>query len=312
MYRQILAEMASKTWAVDHRWLASIAGKLEAGHTVAVHSRRPSVSQSVAVIPIHGPITQRGFMGGMFGGTSTQDLLSAFHRAVGSDRVKSIVFDIDSPGGTVDGVEEAADAIFGSRGSKPIVAVANSQAASAAYWIGSQADKFVAAPGAEAGSIGVFRMHQDISASMANEGVKVTFIRTPKFKVEANPFEPLSEEAAAHHQEQVDATYDAFNSAVARGRGLSAKDARTNFGEGRSFDARQAQKMGMVDSVATMSQTLRSFGVGSGIGLSQADADLTAILCEDYGLAAPEARSSRKSKDVLRRKIRLTERRVGL
>ena len=86
--------------------------------------------------------------------------------------ISAIVLDVDSPGGSVFGVEELATEIRAARGTKPVVAVANSMAASAAYWIASQADELVITPGGMVGSIGVLTAHEDISKAQEMAGIK--------------------------------------------------------------------------------------------------------------------------------------------
>ena len=226
-------------------------------------SRLPMSRGNVAIIPLHGMITQRGSVFDLeSGGTSTHGFEAAFQRAVNSDRIGAIVIDVDSPGGTSAGVEQAADRVFAARGTKPIVAVANSQAASAAYWIPSAADTFIAAPGSDVGSIGVFRMHWDYSSALESDGISVEFFAEPARKVEGNPFEPLTDEARTHQLEQVHETYAAFSSAVARHRGVSVSEAREKLGKGRTFHAQSAKQIGLIDRVASMSQVLAELGVG--------------------------------------------------
>jgi len=299
-------EVRGQTWAIQSDWLhATLAGDWK---THVGTKPRPKTSGSVAIIPIHGPIAQRGsIFSEMFGGTSTEAFEAAFSRAVNSSRVSSIVLDVDSPGGTTSGVESAADRVFKSRGSKPIVAISNSENASAAYWISSQADSVVAAPGSNTGSIGAFRMHKDVSGALESDGVKMTLISKPQFKTEGNPFEPLSAEARSHHQEQVDESFDLFNRDVARGRGISTKQARSDFGEGRSFHPRQAKEMGLVDRVATLPDVLSSLGVGKGATVSQAEsADITAELCAAWDLGVVVETPAR-SVDLARRRLDLLD-----
>ena len=88
---------------------------------------------------------------------------------------------------SVYGVAELADQIQSARASKPVVAIANSLAASAAYWIGCAAGEFYVTPGGEVGSIGVWQAHFDYSQAIASEGVKPTLISAGKYKVEGNP-----------------------------------------------------------------------------------------------------------------------------
>jgi signal peptide peptidase SppA len=154
------------------------------------------------------------------------------------------------------GVEELAAEIYQARGQKPVVAVANSLAASASYWIAASADELVVTPSGEVGSIGVFAMHEDMSGLMEQMGVRVSLISAGKHKTETNPFEPLTDEARAALQEQVDGYYEMFVRAVARGRGVGVADVRGGFGEGRLVGAKEAVRLGMADRVETMEQTI--------------------------------------------------------
>lgn len=190
------------------------------------------------------------------GGTSVEGFRQRFNAALNDTNVSAIVFDVDSPGGNVDGVPELAAHIRASRGAKPIVAVANTLAASAAYWIASAADEVVVAPSGEVGSIGVFAAHTDLSEQMAMEGEKVTLIHAGKYKIEGNPFEPLSEEAHAHIQGTVDQVYAEFLDAVAAGRGVTSSTVRETYGEGRVVRASDAVQRGMVDRIETLDETI--------------------------------------------------------
>src|SRR3990167_1091149 len=105
-----------------------------------------SGSGAIGVLPIYGTISNRGEGGLMellFGGADTQSLSAAFRQLVRDPQVSAIVLDIDSPGGTVFGVQELSDEIFKARETKKIIAVASGMAASAAYWIGSAAGELV-------------------------------------------------------------------------------------------------------------------------------------------------------------------------
>jgi signal peptide peptidase SppA len=221
----------------------------------------------VAVLPIYGTITQRGgggFMDFLMGsGTSTDKFAALFSQVMADESVKAVVLDVDSPGGSVFGVPELADMIFKARGGKPIIAVANTLAASAAYWLATQADQIVVSPSAEVGSIGVYALHEDISKMAEDMGVKVTLIGAGRYKTEGNEFEPLGEEAQAAIQARVDDYYGMFVKAVARGRGVSESAVRGGFGEGRVVGAVEAVKLNMADRVATLGQTLQRFA-GSG------------------------------------------------
>jgi len=213
----------------------------------------------IAVIPIYGVITQRGNMVDDVSGpgmVSTQIVTQMLRQAVADDAVSQILLDIDSPGGSVYGVSELSDAILSARAQKPVVAIANSLAASAAYWVGSQASEFYVTSGGEVGSIGVWQAHQDYSKAMDEAGVKTTLISAGKFKVEGNPYAPLDEEAHGFMQSRVDDYYASFTKAVAKGRGVPITQVRDGMGQGRGLGADAALGPHMVDGIASFDQVL--------------------------------------------------------
>lgn len=226
---------------------------------------KPRRNGAVAVVPVFGIIHQRmNMMSQMSGGTSTEQLTAQIREAVNNADVGTVVLDIDSPGGGVNGIQELATEMLQMRERKPIIAVVNSLAASAAYWIAASASEVVITPSGDVGSIGVFAAHEDISQRMENEGVKVTLISAGKFKTEGNPFEPLSDEALEALQGRVDEAFGTFVASVAKGRGVSVSDVRTGFGQGRVVGAKDALREGMVDRIATFDQTMERLGVPVG------------------------------------------------
>lgn len=208
------------------------------------------------VIGLYGLLTPRG---SLFG-TSTQAFAEQVRRAADDDRVGAIVLDVDSPGGFVYGTEEAAAAVFEARNKKPVVAVANSMAASAAYWIASQASALYGAPGSDVGSIGVYSVHMDYSRALDAEGVTVELISAGERKVEGNPYRPLTDEGRANMQIEVNESYREFLQAVARGRGEQVQTvAGGSWGQGASVNAKRAAGVGMIDGVMTMREVLGMF-----------------------------------------------------
>lgn len=230
------------------------------GPKAAANGQSGASPTTIAVIPIQGIIDQKAArvddISGP-GGTSTERTAKMLRSALADQTVKAIILDIDSPGGTVYGVDELATEIFKSRGTKPIVSMVNSLAASAAYWLASSADEIVITPSGEAGSIGVYSQHTDVSKFLEAAGHKVTLVSAGEFKVEGNPFEPLTDEARAYVQTRVDDYYKSFTQAVARGRGVPVAKVRGDFGKGRVLGADDALKVGMVDRIATFDQTVQ-------------------------------------------------------
>ncbi len=222
---------------------------------------------SVALIPVQGVISQKINMVDNLsgpGGTSTEMLTQQVRDAIDDPQVSTILLDIDSPGGSVFGVQELGDVLMAAREKKRVVASINSMAGSAAYWIASCANEIVVTPSGMVGSIGVFMMHNDVSKAAEMEGVKTTFIQAGKYKTEGNAYEPLSAEARAAVQEQVNAYYDMFIKAVARGRGVAQTAVRGGFGEGRMVMADDAVKQGMADRIGTLDATLGRLLVKNG------------------------------------------------
>lgn len=239
---------------------------------------------SIAVIHVMGVIMQRVDDMDLSGpgGTSTERLGRVFDQALSDPSVGTIILNIDSPGGSVYGVEELATKIrAASGGSKPIIAQVNSLAASAAYWIASSADEIVITPSGEVGSIGVYCLHEDISQMLEMKGIKAQFISAGAHKVEGNALEPLSQEAREHMQSRIDDYYAAFTKSVAKGRNVGIDVVRgEQFGEGRCFGAAQAVKRGMANSVATLEQTLNRFGAKGGAKGARAELVHTSVVAE--------------------------------
>lgn len=223
-------------------------------------------SGGVAVIPVYGVIEYRSdWMIEWFGGCSVESIGEAIQSALADPTVTAILLDIDSPGGTVAGITELATWIRSVRGStKPIVASANTLAASAAYWIASQADECVVTPSGMVGSIGVYAMHQEYSRMLDEAGIGTTLISAGPHKTEGNAYEPLSDDAKADIQARVDVSYGQFLGDVAAGRRVAVSDVEANFGGGRVLTAKAAQSAGMVDRVETLSQTIQRLGSAGG------------------------------------------------
>ena len=130
-------------------------------------------------------------------------------------------------------------------------------------YLASQADEIVVTPGGEAGSIGVYAVHEDVSKALENAGVKPTLIRADKgvYKAETNNLAPLSADATDYIKGRVNLAEDAFIKAVAAGRKVPQSTVMDNFGKGRMFGAQELVKRGMADRVGTMNETLQRFGV---------------------------------------------------
>lgn len=234
----------------------------EPWETISAKSRpAPTTVGSIAVLPLMGVIAKRmDMMTRISGGTSIETFTQDFRDAVNNPSVKAIVLNIDSPGGSVFGVQELAAEIMDARAKKHIVAISNDMAASAAYWIAIAADEVVVTPSGIVGSIGVYNIHEDWSRAYEEAGVTNTIIQAGKFKTEGNFLQPLSEDAKLEMQRMVDFYYDAFIGAVAKGRGVSAGTVKKDFGQGRVLNSDDAKAAGMVDRVDTLDGVISRLG----------------------------------------------------
>lgn len=222
-----------------------------------LEAETPDPADAVAVIPLHGAIVPHATMfSDVSGAASVDDFTSAFRAAISDESKQSVLIDINSPGGAVELIPELAAEILAARGSKPIVAMVNAFAASAAYWIASCCDEIVVTPSGQVGSIGVYAAHEDLSAAEEKLGIKTTLVSAGKYKTEGNPFEPLTDEAEADMQAKVDAYYQMFVQAVAAGRDVKASDVIDGFGQGRMVLAADAVKANMADKIGTYDDTL--------------------------------------------------------
>lgn len=242
--------LADPVAALDHAHVARFVAAPAAAEPGASRAGR------IAILPMQGVLMPRS-RSGWFGTIRGMDALRADLRTLAADPdVTAIVLDIDSPGGTVAGTVETAAEVRAAAAQKKVVAVANTLAASAAYWIASQASEFVAVPSADVGSIGVMSMHVDESDFLRQMGMKVTIVRSARFKADVNPWEPLSDEGKAWMQQRVDEAHQWFIRDVAAGRGVTPAKVREAFGEGRVVSAKAAKDAGMVDRVATFDQVI--------------------------------------------------------
>lgn len=265
MYDQIINAFNNQVWAImpdKMEMIMQMLGPRLAGGSIpefeAVHQRQQRKAEGkVVVLPMVGTMTQRANMMTEHSGMLSTDTFGKMIDQLANDpSVKSIVLDIDSPGGSMFGIEELTQKIRAAAGKKRVVAVANSLMASAAYYTGSAATKVFAAPGSLVGSIGVIMTHIDNSEALAAEGVKYTFVTAGKYKAIGNGTEPLGEDAMAYMQGLVDDGYNQFLSAVATNRGVSKSTVKSDYGQGKVLTPKDALNAGMIDGIRTLDQVV--------------------------------------------------------
>ncbi|WP_430470064.1 S49 family peptidase [Thalassospira lucentensis] len=216
------------------------------------------VIDGVAVIPVRGTLVHRLGLHPHCGMTGYDGIAQKIDRAVSDSSIKGVMLEIDSPGGEVSGILELGETIREAREKKPIWAVADEKAYSAAYWLGSQANRLIVPKTGGVGSIGVITMHADYSERLKDDGVKVTIIAAGTHKADGNPFEPLPDDVRDRVAADVEETRQLFAQEVAKGRpGLSIEDVLAT--EAQCYSADQAVEIGLADAVQSSKSAMSDF-----------------------------------------------------
>ena len=213
------------------------------------------VHEGVAIINVSGALVHRTRMTAdstMLLGYN--DIIAATEAAMDDPNIHAILQVWDSPGGEVQGAFEAASRLFDLRGKKPMKAIADGMAASAAYLSGSAADELIVTGTGYAGSIGVVARHVDFSQALKTEGIQVTHIFAGAHKVDGNPYEPLPAAVRDEWQAEIDGIYADFVGAVARHMGLDPKAIKKT--QARTYRGQAAVDAGLASRVATTDQII--------------------------------------------------------
>lgn len=220
------------------------------------------IEDGIGVISISGPMLRKPdlFERVFLGACDTHEARAAIEEAAAREDIQAIFLDIDSPGGSVAGTPELAQAVARASKQKYVYAFTSGQMCSAAYWVASQADAIYATAGARIGSIGVILPLIDSSDAFAKAGLKVEIFAAGKFKSTGTPGTSLSDEQRDWLRAEVEETFSEFRSAVlARGRKIPDEAM-----EGQTFSARRAQRFnlaGMIESRAEALARLRKLHV---------------------------------------------------
>ncbi|MDO8903972.1 S49 family peptidase [Hydrogenophaga sp.] len=209
----------------------------------------------VAVLSIEGVLAPKAnlFMR-ISGGVSTQLLVKQVESAVADPRVRGLILQVDSGGGSALGVPELSETIRELAAVKPIVTVTDGVMASGAYWLGSAGNAvFGSGTTVQVGSIGVVMTHN--YTPNASNG-QTTEITAGRYKRMATSAKPLDEEATAYLQQMVDHIYSVFVDAVAQNRSVTSEEVLQHMADGRVFIGQQAVDAGLLDGFATVDQVV--------------------------------------------------------
>lgn len=212
----------------------------------------------IAYLPIEGELVHRyGHIDPCSGLTGYDGITVKVQEAAADPAVRGILLDIDSPGGELYGCDGCAEAIYRARQAKPVWAIANELAASAAYWLASAADVLVVPRTGDAGSIGVVMMHADMSGAMDKAGITVTLIHAGAHKVDGNPYQALPKDVQSRLQAECETARGLFVESVARYRGRPASAFEAT--EALVYMGEDAVTAGLADAVADFDETYQEF-----------------------------------------------------
>lgn len=219
------------------------------------NTRRVTVRDGVAVLPVTGPIFRRaGFFSDISGATSVETLAKDLETALADPNVRAVLLEFDSPGGEANGIGELAAMIRAGSQRKPVWGYAGGLAASAAYWLAAACEEVVISPAAMVGSIGCVTTWRDTRERDEKAG-----IRTYEIVSSQSPGkrpDVATESGRAQIQTLVDQLADLFVAAVADYRSVTAETVLSDFGQGGIVIGQAAVDAGMADRLGSFEHTL--------------------------------------------------------
>jgi signal peptide peptidase SppA len=216
-----------------------------------------SAPSGLAILSLIGVLMPGPSIFSMLGfGTNTRRFQQQLTAAMIDPTIKAIAVVVDSPGGSIRLIPEAAAAMRQVRTRKPVVVSVAGMAASAAYWIAAGASVIEATPSASVGAIGILAERVSVTRQLEQEGVDVHVISAGKFKGEGHPATPMTDAEGASLQRRVDAAYSRFIDDVSAGRHVPPTTVRDGYGQGRLVETTDAARLGMIDRIAETDETL--------------------------------------------------------
>jgi signal peptide peptidase SppA len=251
-----------EAWAIKKNSLERLISLVKAGNfgTEIEKITNPPLSlhnSNISVINITDTIFRYDniFMN-WFGGSSVESITRELDDALADESVDAILLNINSPGGSVDGISELSTKIYHSRGIKPIYSYVGGEACSAGYWLGSSADKIILSETGAVGSIGVYATYFDYTKAMDDAGIKeITIVSS----LSPNKVpDPLEDKGKAQIQSHIDTYANIFIEAVARNRGVTTDEVIANYGQGDIVIGKNAIEKGMADKIGTYEMALEN------------------------------------------------------
>ena len=213
------------------------------------------VGDAVGVVVAQGEIVDGDAPAGTVGGLSTAQLI---RKAREDEAIKAIVLRVDSPGGSVFGSELVRRELELARtGGKPVVVSMGNVAASGGYWISTASDEVIADPATITGSIGVFALLPTADKALDKLGVHTEGTTTTWLGGAGDLRRAADPRFLEVMQASVDHVYADFTGRVAKAR-KTTPQAIDAVGQGRVWTGEQAKERGLVDTLGSFSDALKS------------------------------------------------------
>lgn len=202
---------------------------------------------NVAIIPVNGPLFRHANLFTMISGATSYDMLARdFQAALDNPAITSILLNIDSPGGDVNGLSELASMIYNARDKKKIVAYVGGTGASAAYWMASSASEIVISDTSMLGSIGTVFTLEKRDTPQGVQRFEIVSSQSPKKRPDI-----MTEAGRSQIQQWADDLSAVFVDTVARNRGVTAETVLSEFGQGDMLVGVRAISAGLADRVGS-------------------------------------------------------------
>jgi protease-4 len=188
-------------------------------------------------------------------GIKAAEFAKLFRSLEESNRVRAVVLDIDSPGGSASASDYLYLSVSALAAKKPVIAFIRGTGASGAYLLSCAAAKIIAIPSAIIGSIGVISMRPLLYEALDRLSLKMAVTKSDRFKDMGSMFRPATAEEEAKEQALVDELFEQFVDAVAKGRNMEREAARA-VATGEVFTARKGVELGLVDEVGDLHRAI--------------------------------------------------------
>ncbi|MCK9220063.1 MAG: signal peptide peptidase SppA [Bacteroidales bacterium] len=250
---ELITEMKKKLALTDKQKIQLVT--LEKYTDVAEKKHGTTPSDKIAVVYASGSI---GSGTGDDESIGSERISKALRKAREDDKVKAIVFRINSGGGSA----LASDVIWRevdlARQVKPVVASFGDVAASGGYYIACAASKIIADPTTITGSIGVFGVIPNFQGLFSKKlGITFDLANTNKNSDYIPVQKPLTPYQTLLIQRDVDHIYDVFTGKVAAGRKMT-KAAVDDIGQGRIWSGTDAKNIGLIDDFGGLSKAIET------------------------------------------------------